>query len=378
VFEEVCVIEFLWLMTVCWGASSPSDIPNPRQSSRWISDTANVIPQAEEDVLNDLLEQMHQIHEVEVALVTVQSSSSEPKVFATELFRRWGVGDSATNRGLLIVQFIEQRRLEVETGYGLEGEISDGWLGTMQASAMVPHFKKGDHAAGLLAGVKAIDARLTAGEAIEPTAAPSPTRSTAQRRVMDALSYWPAGIAGLCLVIWGLRSRRKRKERLCPTCHIETLLLSEAEEDEYLSAGQQSEEATGRYQWNVRLCPQCRDVRLFDQSSWISSDLRCEGCSFRTVETKRKVIKPATYSSTGVGQITATCSHCEHKTEGSYSISRKQRGGSSSRGSSGYGGWDGGGSSGGGYGGGGYGGGGFGGGGFGGGSSGGGGAGSSW
>lgn len=79
-----------------------------------------------------------------------------PKEFATELFRYWGIGDKATNNGLLILLVKDQRRIEFEVGYGLEGVIPDMISNRIQQKAMIPNLKKGDYDAAVLEGVKMV------------------------------------------------------------------------------------------------------------------------------------------------------------------------------------------------------------------------------
>jgi len=367
------VLQLLGIVAMAWASSTPADIPNPRTSNSWVSDTAQVIDAPTQSSMNSRIEQLYQSQGIEIAVVTVVDVAGTPKEFATELFNLWGVGGAKADGGLLILLVMDQRRLEMETGYGLEGVLSDGWLGTMQSREMVPHFKAGDHAQGLEAGLVAIEARLLrSGDLVQTSSDPGGVTAPA----------WTAALTGLCVVggggllvslpifwIW----RRRRLERLCPACKVETHVLAESEEDEYLDAGQQSEEDAGDVQWDVRLCPSCRDVRVIDKTPWYRGTVTCEGCGYRTGEVSREVIRAATYTSIGTGRVTRSCSHCDHKTCRTYVISKKVDTSSSS-----------GGYSSGGYSSGGYssGGGGFssggGGGSFGGGSSGGGGAGSSW
>ena len=275
-------------------------------------------------------------------MVTVTDVVGTPKDFTTELFNLWGVGDAKTDSGLLIVLVMQQRRLEMETGYGLEGTLSDGWLGTMQSSVMVPHFKRGEHGKGLAAGLAAVEAKLSGSGDLgssSPGIPSIPESSVGPAPIIGgALAFlctfgaFGAMVLGVVLFIrW-----RRRKERLCPQCQIETDLLSESDEDAYLDEGQEAEEATGAVQWDVRLCPGCRDVRVIDKTPWYRMTVRCEACGYRTGKVKRQVIRAATYSSTGTGRVTRTCSHCDHRTQRTYVISMKTR--SSSSGSFGSGG----------------------------------------
>jgi len=117
-----------------------------------------------------------------VALVGLQGQGNEVlrfRRFATNLFNHWGVGSAQHNNGLLLMLFKEDRRLEIVTGTGMSTVLPDKWLSDMQHRCMVPHFRGGDHAAGLIAGVTEIKSRLA-------TRAPQEWRSPPNRALEDS------------------------------------------------------------------------------------------------------------------------------------------------------------------------------------------------
>lgn len=144
---------------------TPAQVFNPRINYEWVSDSAGVFSGEVRAWINQKLTQLERDTSVEVALVTVDAvSSPTPKDFATELFAHWKIGKRSSDNGLLILMVMQSHRVEIETGYGLEGVLSDGWLKQMQGSEMVPKFKEGDFESGLEAGVDAIITRLTEQE----------------------------------------------------------------------------------------------------------------------------------------------------------------------------------------------------------------------
>ncbi|MEL6776374.1 MAG: TPM domain-containing protein [Cyanobacteria bacterium J06597_16] len=97
-----------------------------------------------------------------MAVVTVPDTqpSRSPKAFATKLFNSWGIGKSDVDNGLLFLVSAGERRTEIETGYGIEGVLTDAELGNILRTQVSPEFKRGDFDAGVLAGVQTIAARL--------------------------------------------------------------------------------------------------------------------------------------------------------------------------------------------------------------------------
>ncbi|HPI74158.1 MAG TPA: TPM domain-containing protein [bacterium] len=98
--------------------------------------------------------------------------------YANELYRRWGIGRKGEDRGVLIFNVVDIRKLWLEIGYGAEGFIPDGVAGDIYRHDLVPHLAQGDYSAGFLAAVRSI-AGLAAKEynvAIDGSSAPRPMK----------------------------------------------------------------------------------------------------------------------------------------------------------------------------------------------------------
>ncbi len=344
-------------------AMSVEQVPNPRDRGAWVADTIDVIPSSIEQKINARLDDLERDLGVEVAVVTVeQVDAPTPRDFATELFNHWGVGKASSDNGLLVLLVRSERRLEMETGYGMEAVLTDGWLKGMQQDKMVPHFKDGDFGRGLQAGVRASDRRI---------------RKYPEGIGEGASSFEPPEKRGFPWTFWaflaafgglgafaGHRWYSRRRERTCPDCEIEMSMLSETEDDEELTPGQQTEEAIEAVDYRVYNCPECDFDRIVRDALWFSGYDPCLRCDHRTLDTQTETTEEATTTSTGTKRITKTCAHCEYENIFTRTIPRKSSSSSTGTGGSSFGGGGGVGGGGGGS--------------FGGGSSGGGGAGSSW
>ena len=152
---------------------SVADVPNPRTANRWVTDQANVLDARAEATLEAAAQALQDARGIELAVVTVDDVREPPKAFATALFNRWGIGSAQTNNGVLVLLVMGQRRLEIETGTGIEAALPPAWLADMQARDMVPRFKARDFGGGLVAGVQAIAAHIGAAPG-ESTSTASP------------------------------------------------------------------------------------------------------------------------------------------------------------------------------------------------------------
>ncbi|WP_316823177.1 TPM domain-containing protein [Pedobacter gandavensis] len=76
--------------------------------------------------------------------------------YAMELGRKWGVGSKGKNNGIMIVAALGDRKISIQTGYGVEGALPDLYVRRIIDNDIKPYFKAGDYYAGLQAGTDAI------------------------------------------------------------------------------------------------------------------------------------------------------------------------------------------------------------------------------
>ena len=126
----------------------------------YVNDFAQVIDRESAAKITELATGLREDQGVELAIVTIQSSRPlTPKGYATELFNDWGIG-GPEDSGLLILLVTDEREIQVEVGYGLEGVLPDGKVGAILDEAVIPYFSKGEYGKGLLGGTKAFRAVL--------------------------------------------------------------------------------------------------------------------------------------------------------------------------------------------------------------------------
>lgn len=134
-------------------------LPNPKLEAddHYVCNPDNVLESSTTTAVNYILRKLEDSTTVQVAVVAVNSiGDAVPKDFATALFRYWGIGQKENNNGLLVLLVIDQRRMEFETGYGLEGILTDGICKRIQVEKMVPHAKESDYDAAVLEGINEI------------------------------------------------------------------------------------------------------------------------------------------------------------------------------------------------------------------------------
>ena len=135
------------------------DVPSPRGAGiiGYISDPTDIIPIAQEQLINELLYTLEHNTTAQVAIVMLPSIGTEvPKDFAVKLFEKWGIGKSDKDNGLLVLTIMDQRRTEFEVGYGLEPILTDAICYRIGSQEVVPHFKNGQFGQGMISAVERI------------------------------------------------------------------------------------------------------------------------------------------------------------------------------------------------------------------------------
>ncbi|MFN3534066.1 MAG: TPM domain-containing protein, partial [Desulfatiglandales bacterium] len=73
------------------------------------------------------------------------------------------IGKKGEDKGVLIFLTLKERKMRIETGYGVEGILPDGLVGEIRDRYMIPYFKENRFGEGLIAGVEAISKVLQEG-----------------------------------------------------------------------------------------------------------------------------------------------------------------------------------------------------------------------
>ena len=126
-----------------------------------VVDAANVIPPAEEARLDQKLAALEQQSQRQLVVATVSDLQGyDIADYGYQLGRTWGLGDKARNDGALLIVALNERKVRIEVGYGLEGTLTDGLSSLIIQQQIVPRFKAGDMAGGIEAGADTIIAQL--------------------------------------------------------------------------------------------------------------------------------------------------------------------------------------------------------------------------
>lgn len=125
-------------------------VPKKPDPPRLVNDFANVLSPDEKKFLEEKLVMIDDSSSNQIAIVLVKTLDDEPiDEYAVALFRNWGIGNKKTNNGVLILAAIDDRKVRIEVGYGLEGAITDVVASNIIKKDIIPAFRKMDYYGGL-------------------------------------------------------------------------------------------------------------------------------------------------------------------------------------------------------------------------------------
>jgi uncharacterized membrane protein YgcG len=172
----------------------------------WVSDFAQVLDPSTMARLNALAAEVEQRTTAELAVVVVPTTAPmTPKEYVTALFNHWGVGKRGRDNGVMVLLAIHDRRVEIETGYAVEGILSDGLAGEIIRTAMVPAFTHDRWGEGLVAGTQRVAQVLLQQASTLPPPAEAPHLPLAVRDVAYGIGWgYFVGWLGVLLIhrVW--------------------------------------------------------------------------------------------------------------------------------------------------------------------------------
>ncbi|MEP9351276.1 TPM domain-containing protein [Xanthobacter sp. KR7-225] len=164
-------------LLVAGAAPARAELTFPPLTGR-VVDAARVLDPATRAALDAKLAAQEEKATDQFVVATVPSlQDTSIEDYANRLFRAWRLGQEKKNNGVLLLVAPNERKVRIEAGYGLEGILTDAVASAIIRNAIVPAFKAGDMAGGIVKGADAIleilnldpeEARVRARRAAEP------------------------------------------------------------------------------------------------------------------------------------------------------------------------------------------------------------------
>ena len=138
--------------------------PVPELWGQRIHDEAHALKTTTIDQLENELKRYEDTTSNQIAVLIVQSLDGEVlENYSLKVAEKWKLGQKNKDNGVLLLIAIDDHKIRIEVGQGLEGVLTDAQSNRLIRNEMAPEFRRGDYDAGVKAGVAGI-IKAIAGE----------------------------------------------------------------------------------------------------------------------------------------------------------------------------------------------------------------------
>jgi uncharacterized protein len=199
--------------TACVSVNTSAQEEFP-EFTNYVVDAADVIPDDAEQAVNSELESYQDRSGNQIAVAVIDTTGDASiEDYTIDLAKEWGVGSAEDDNGVLLLIAVEDRRLRIEVGEGIEGELTDLESGRITDDEMPPLLREGDYGGAILVGTRAI--RRAIGDSEVPAEAPpaggeETSRSPDARRLPGGWIFSVLPFVLFPLILGGRRRRMAR------------------------------------------------------------------------------------------------------------------------------------------------------------------------
>jgi uncharacterized protein len=130
----------------------------PPKPDRYFNDYAGVVSKEAALRFNEELAQFERetSDQVVVAVFPKMQSESDIADYTQRVAQAWGVGQKQRRNGVVLFVFVQDRKMFIQVGYGLEGALPDITAFDITEYKIKPHFRNGDYEGGIAIGIDSI------------------------------------------------------------------------------------------------------------------------------------------------------------------------------------------------------------------------------
>lgn len=159
-----------------------------------VVDNAGLLSSDDYEYLTELLSNYDPQAGAQIAVLTVPSLEGESiEGFAYDVAKEWKIGSKEYNNGVILIIALNERKIRIHTGYGVEDTLTDVKCGLIIRNVIAPCFQNGDYGEGIVKGVQNI-AGIIGYEGVEVSKSVSDPEHGADSQGKD--------VFGMFFVIW--------------------------------------------------------------------------------------------------------------------------------------------------------------------------------
>lgn len=156
-FTPFFIRSLLFLLAVAASSISYGQKKVPDHGGYWVHDEAGVLTPNDKAMLEYVLKAERDSTSNQIAVLIVNSLEGDDiDSYSNRVFNEWKLGQAKKDNGVLFLIAIEDRKMRIEPGRGLEGVLTDAQSSRINRNQVAPYFRQGDYANGVKAAVVAI------------------------------------------------------------------------------------------------------------------------------------------------------------------------------------------------------------------------------
>src|SRR5690554_2838974 len=133
------------------GFSQKVNIPEkPKKQTAYYDFNTNVLSEAEKNHITQKLLSYADSTSTQIVVITLPTTGGEYiNRFATDLAHKWGIGQKDKDNGILLLIAVDDRKVTISTGYGVEHLLTDAFSRRIIETQILPEFRNGNYFAGI-------------------------------------------------------------------------------------------------------------------------------------------------------------------------------------------------------------------------------------
>jgi uncharacterized protein len=142
--------------------SAQYDIPEIPKEQTSVYDYASLLSATDKSNLEKKLIRYSDTTSTQIVVVIISSTNGENiNYLGAQWGQKWGIGQANEDNGVLVILAKNDRKIAINTGYGVEHLLTDAMSKRIIEQDIIPYFKQDDYSGGLNRGVDAIFEVLT-------------------------------------------------------------------------------------------------------------------------------------------------------------------------------------------------------------------------
>jgi uncharacterized protein len=182
-FASALLLLLLPLLVLPLRAQDLAPVPDLKAP---VTDLTGTLAPDQLSALEAKLRAFEQTRGSQIAVLIVPTTQPEEiEQYAIRVADKWRIGRKGIDDGAIVVVALNDRRVRIEVGYGIEGALPDATANRIIQLDIVPQFKRGDYYGGITTGVDRIM------RAIEGEALPAPELSPPAQEIPGLFTLLP-------------------------------------------------------------------------------------------------------------------------------------------------------------------------------------------